>query len=191
QSEHAPDTALTELAVRGLGVEWPELRPPGPDDDLAEATGPLLDPGRRLGREALVVVIVAVDHELRLRVVELGPERPDGRVAAMLAGAEPWVVPDRERAPGGARGEVALQPAALGRAGVAAADLIAVGVEDDHVPVAEVARPPRHAARRGRCAEVVAEGCRAVRLPIGIAGHGQDRPVLEPAPGRRAAGGEG
>ena len=56
---------------------------------------------------------------------------------AVDAGAEPRVVPVRERAAGGVRREVGLEPARLRRVALAATDLAAVRVEHDHVPGAE------------------------------------------------------
>ena len=69
--------AMAELAVRRGAAELPQLRAAGPDDDLADPAGPFLLAARVLRREPLVVVVVAVDHELRAVLVEQVPERRD------------------------------------------------------------------------------------------------------------------
>ena len=70
-------------------------RPAGPDDELADARCLVLAAGRILRPEPLVVVVVPVDDDVGAGPVERVPERPDRGVVAVLAGAEPRVVPDR------------------------------------------------------------------------------------------------
>src|SRR4051812_15441851 len=67
-----------KLAVRAAGDERTLLGAAGPHDELTDATLAVLMPARVLWRESLVVVIVAVDDEVRTGRVERTPERPDG-----------------------------------------------------------------------------------------------------------------
>ena len=69
-----------------------------------------------LGCEALVVVVVAGQHDVRARVVQGLPERCS-RVAAVVPGAEARVVPVGERAGRWVGGEVRAQPALLAEPG--------------------------------------------------------------------------
>ena len=78
--------------------EAAQHRAAGPDDELAHAPRLVLAPGRILRSEPLVVVVVPVDDDIGAGPVERVPERPDRGVAAVLAGAEPRVMPDRQRA---------------------------------------------------------------------------------------------
>ena len=68
---------------------------------------------RVLRREPLVVVVVAVQDEVGAGVVQDVPERRDRRVVAVLAAAEPRLVPHRERAPGVAAAQVLAEPLEL------------------------------------------------------------------------------
>jgi hypothetical protein len=56
----------------------------------------------------------------------------------VLAGAEPGVMPDRDRAAGIVGGQVGGEPPTLRRRALAALDRGAVRVEDDDVPAAEI-----------------------------------------------------
>ena len=158
----------------------------GPDHELAQAPRLVLAPGRILGPEPLVVVIVAVDDDIRAGPVERVPERPHRGVAAVLAGTEPRVMPDRHRAHGGRRLEVGRQPATLGGLRAAAADEGAVRIEDDHVPRAEVVGVPTLAVRGGPLSEIVEVPGEILGLPVMVPGGGPG-PVQVAAPGRRVA----
>jgi hypothetical protein len=85
---------------------------------------------------------VAVHDDVGTGPVERRPERPDGEVVAVLAGAEPRLMPDRERTAGVACVEVRGQPVTLGGFAVTAFDLAAIRVEDDDVPATEIERIP-------------------------------------------------
>ena len=89
-------------------------------------------------REPLVVVVVAGEDDVGTAAAERRPERAEGGVRAVQAGAEARVMHVRDRAAGRIRGEIRGEPALLRRAALAAAGGAAVGVQDDDVPVAEV-----------------------------------------------------
>ncbi len=74
------------------------LLPARADDELANPAREVESAARGLRGEALVVVVVPDEHEVGVRVVERLPERGVRRVASVLAGGEPRVVPVRERA---------------------------------------------------------------------------------------------
>ena len=63
-----------------------------------------------LGGEPLVVVVVAVEHELGAARVQRVPQRADRAVVPVLATAEPRLMEQRQRAAGVARGEVLTEP---------------------------------------------------------------------------------
>src|SRR4051812_7660247 len=90
-----------KLAVRTAVEERPLLGAAGPHDELPDPAVAVLMPGRILRREPLVVVIVAVHDQVRAGRIERLPEGLDRLGIAVDAGAEPRVVPDRERAQGG------------------------------------------------------------------------------------------
>src|SRR6185503_4221340 len=187
QSEHAVDRGVTELAVRCLALELAEHGAAGSHDELAKAAGPGLDAGGVLRRKPLVVVIVAVDHKLGVRRVQGVPERGNPRVVPVLAGAEPRVMPDRERAVGRAGRQVVGEPFALRRRRSAAANLVAVRIEDDDVPRPEIHRVPGHALRRCRRYEVVPVAPRVGGVPVVVPGGRQEGPIADATPCRLVA----
>ena len=130
-------------------------------------------------REALVVVAVTRQQDLRLGVLEGLPERLHEVVAAVVAGAVARVVPVGERAVGRVRRQVRPQPALLlgaGRAGHARA----VRVECDQVPCAQVEAVVALAARaRGAVGDAG-----AVEV-VEIAGRGAALVVAEDRAGDR------
>src|SRR5215207_5021972 len=67
--EDAMGDGVANHAVRLRRAERPERRAARPHDELADA-GRARDTGRRLGSEPLVVVVVAVEDELRVRVLQ-------------------------------------------------------------------------------------------------------------------------
>src|SRR5262245_13500352 len=142
QLEDAMRDRRADEAVRRIRVgERPERRTAGADDELADAVR-IRVRRRVLRREALVVVVVAVDDDVGAGRNERLPERPGDRVAAVKPRREARMVPDRECAAGVACREVRGEPAALLGIGTAAANLRAVGVEHDDVPGREVIRIP-------------------------------------------------
>src|SRR5713101_2149405 len=81
---------------------------------------------RRLRGEALVIMVVAADHDIGVGFVKRLEERLSGEVVAVrAAGTEERLVPVGERASGGMRGEIGSEPFFLGRTGFAAANILA------------------------------------------------------------------
>ena len=115
EPDHAEGARDADLAVGGDRREVAQHRAAGPDDELADAGGLVLAAGRILRPEPLVIVVVAVDDDVRPGPVERVPERPDRGVVAVHARAEPRVVPDRHRALGGRSLRGRLEPATLRR----------------------------------------------------------------------------
>ena len=160
QRDHAVGVRAQDLArrpARGAGGRRPQRRAAGADGERADA-------GRVGGsdavhrREAFVVVLVTVQHDVDTRVVQRVPRVRHRRdTGCVLAGAEPWVMPHRRRAHGRVRGEVAAQPRELFRVG----RHVDVAVEHDDVPARLVVAVPTLRARAGRVAEVV-----VVRPPV-------------------------
>jgi hypothetical protein len=85
--------------------------------------------------EALVIVVMAADHDIGVGVVERLEKRPNSEVVAVgAAGAEERLVSVGERAGDRMRGEIGTQPFFLGRTGFVAPDVLALAVEHDNVP---------------------------------------------------------
>ena len=140
----------------------------GADDERADA----LERGK-----PLVVVVVAGEDDVGTAAAERRPQRAEGGVRAVQAGAEARVVHVRDGAGGRIRSEVRGEPALLRRAALAAAGGAAVGVQDDDVPVAEVVG----VVARAREAEVRDRSVRVAGAVLVIAECGA-RPAAEPAP---------
>src|SRR5205814_6667480 len=70
--------------------------------------------------------------------VEIAPERVVLRIAPVLPGGEPPLVPIGEGAVRGVSSEIGAEPSLLRRTEAAAADVGAVGVEGDQVPAGTV-----------------------------------------------------
>ena len=167
-------------ADRGEGAGLPAA---GADHELADAVLRIGLAGRVLRRETLVVVVVPRQHDVRSGGVEGPPERVEGGVVAVRPRGEAGVMPVGERAGPGVGGEVVGQPAELRRARAAAADVGAVGVEDDDVPGAEVVAVPALGAVARRRSEVVEVAGGAGGLILVVARRrAQER--LQPSPGR-------
>src|SRR5439155_8861960 len=117
------------------------------------------------------------------------PERSHlGGAAVGVVGDEAGLVPVGQRALRGMGGEVGPQPLLLLRA-LAAADVVAVGIEDDNVPGARVVAVPALPLRPGGGPEVVEVGGGAGREVLVVADR-RAGPALETAPGRPVAAGE-
>ena len=125
--------------------------------------------GRAVGclqREAFIVLVVRIDHDLRTGGVQVVPQRFHRRVA--LSGApreEARVMPVGNRAARRARGEIAAEPLLLRRAcgGRDAA------VQHHDVPVAQVVAVVALAGCPGRRAEIVEIRLRAALLVLDLA----------------------
>ena len=123
----------------------------GTDHELDHAVRAVEPVARALRREALVVVVVSVEDDVRPGPVEDAPEGADVLVLLVKSRGVARMVIGREDAAVRMAVEVATQPARLARSGPAA-DPGAVRVEDDHVPASELAGCTSRAsgARLGR-----------------------------------------
>ena len=76
QFEDAEGDVVAHLGIRRDRPEGEQpLAAPGPDDDFADAVGRIQRTRRGLGREPLIVVVMAVEHELDSGVVQRAPQR--------------------------------------------------------------------------------------------------------------------
>ncbi len=186
QPEHPVGVVVAHQAVGAGAADPTELLAPGADDDLGEAVDRVRRAGRVLGGEPLVVVVVAVEHQLRTGVVEVLPELRGLGVVAVRPRAEPGVVPHRQRAPGPAGLEVPGQPADLGRPRPAAADEAAVAVQQHHVPGPDVQAAVGAARAAGSPAEEREVRRGGAALVLVVAGD-RERPLPEAPPRRGVA----
>src|SRR5256886_2794422 len=113
--------AVVYLAVRRRSaVEAVDPDSAGADRELPDADLGIGGATGLLRGEALVDLVVRIDHDLRPGGVEIVPQRLHGVVHRRLAvagrGAEARSVPHGERALGGVGREVGLEPLLLGRA---------------------------------------------------------------------------
>ena len=107
----------------------------GAGDDLPDAVRVRGAARVELG-EALVVVLVSVEHHVRVGCVQVVPERPDRSVGGGARRIE-GMMEVRQRASVRMRGEVVREPDLL-RAPGFAGHVAAIGVERDQVPWADV-----------------------------------------------------
>src|SRR5262249_40906748 len=160
------------------------------DHELADSAGTVDLPARRAGGEALVVVVVSGEDDVRPRGVEVLPEGCGDRIVPVETGREPRVVPVGERAPGPMRREAATKPPLLGRARPAASDRGAVGVQRDEMPRADVEGVVPLPGRTGRLPEVL-EVAGRVRRPVLVVAGGGVGDRLHATPGRCVGDAEG
>ena len=183
QRQYAVRIAVAHLAVR-------DCRPESVVAPAARADNELADAERISGAvgvlrpESLVVVLVSAEDDIRAVVGQRLPDRlHEGLVAVRRAGAEPRMVPVRQRAGGGVGGKIRAQPGLLRRSGAAAADGRAVAVERDDVPRADlVAVVPQRRVAGGR-AEIAVVAARVRRHVVMVAGRGT-RVGFARSPGR-------
>src|SRR5215213_11705433 len=71
--QYAPRVAVADLAVGLSGTEPVQPAAAGADHELANAVDGIRQSGGILGREALVLVVVTVDDDVRSRGVERLP----------------------------------------------------------------------------------------------------------------------
>ncbi len=172
---------VADLAVGHRVIEGAKRCAPGPHDERTDPRGVVARAGRVLGGEHLVVVVMAADHDVRVVLEQGSPERVEARVAAVLAGAEPRMVPDSHRAAGAILPEVVDEPPGLLRIRAAAAHAFAVGVEDQDVPRAHGRAVPGPAIRPRRRSEIIDVARRAGGLPVMVPGDWQrPRAVASP-----------
>src|SRR4029453_18735461 len=111
QFEHAMVARVTGDAVAvDLAGEAVELLAAGTDDELPQPVGCIGVTGGVHGRKALIVMVVAVDVNVRPGVVQILPEPLTPWVVSMIGSrAEPRLVPDRGRAGGGVGRQVGAE----------------------------------------------------------------------------------
>jgi len=168
-----------DLAVGRRRAERQPWCAAGADHELADAVDGIMVAEWVLRGEALVVVIVAVEHQVGTGGVERVPERTDGPGLAFVAGGEPWVVPEGEGAAGRVGSQVGPEPGRLG----CTVDRSAVAVQGGQVPGAEPEGVPGLDRRCGPGAEVPVVPDRPGRLVLVVA-RGRVGALDEPAPGR-------
>src|SRR3954452_16840821 len=167
--QNSPGAVVADLAVRDRWSERAAVAgAAGAGDDLAD-TVRVGDTARALRCEALVVVLVAVEHDVCVSGVEVVPDRAPERVTAMRrARRPPWLVPVREDARVRVCREVLLEPGLLGAAGAGVDG--GTGCQRDQMPGAQVVRVVRRGDMRTEVGEVpgrardvvfVISGCRA------------------------------
>ena len=158
----------------------------GPDHELDHAMCAVEPVASSLRREALVVVVMSVEDDVRTGPVENAPEGADVLVLLVKSRGVARMVVGRENAAVRMAVEVATQPARLARSGPAAHPG-AVRVEDDHVPASELAAVPAAPPVPGSPGDVAAPvevaevAARVGRLELVVA-RDRDRLLLEAAP---------
>ena len=154
QLEHAELRVLSELPVRERPGERVERPAAGAHHELADAVLRVAHLRRRLEGVALIDVVVAREDDVDVVRVEHLPERVVVREVSRRAGREPGLVPVGQRARRMVRGEVVPEEGHLRRRRAAAADVRAVGVERDQVPLADVEAVPAPGRVAGPASEV-------------------------------------
>src|SRR5215207_5038972 len=156
--------------------------------ELADALLGVCPPLRVLRGEALVVVLVAGEDHVGVRLIERLPQllHPPGSGAMFLPGAEAWMVHISEGAPRLVVGsEVLLEPPRLGGTR-ATADLLAVAVEGYHVPGPELVGVVSSLGVACGLTEVLKVASGPFGVVLVVAGDGLGAP-LEPSPRRLVA----
>src|SRR5450755_1965852 len=130
---------ITDFAIRMRIAEGPLILTARASHKFADAP---LGVGFAVGileSESLVVVVVSTNDDVGIRVVESLPKRFEfGIVAVLGAGAEQRLVKISQSAGGRMRGEICAEPFFFARTGITAADLRALAIQDDDVPVAQL-----------------------------------------------------
>src|SRR5690348_1511925 len=165
--QHARCCGVADDTVRPDRPEPVMTLAAGPHDELADARR-VSAPGGILRGEALVVVVVPVEHDIGVGGEQIPPERVINWVVAVLAGAESRLMPVREDARRGMLAQVGREPPLFRGAGRTAADEVAFGVQRDEVPPPQVIAvvTPAWVAGGGPEVAVVAAGIAAQVLVI-------------------------
>src|SRR4029453_11503034 len=85
QLQHSPTSVVADLAVGKRSGKVRELRPTGADDELAHATSRIHDAVRALRSEALITVIVRIDHHVGAGLVQRAPYHLHVRITPVRA----------------------------------------------------------------------------------------------------------
>src|SRR4051812_9693553 len=128
---------MPKLAIGLDGAEAPLTPAADAHDELADAVRQVELLVRILGGEALVIVVMAAQDDVRPGVVQILPEHTVRGEIATAARTPAGLVPQGQDASGGMGGQVRLEPLLLGAAR-GAADVGTLGVEGDNMPGAEV-----------------------------------------------------
>src|SRR5260370_34341275 len=128
--QHAEGAVAADFTRRLRFAKASLIFAAGADDELTYAAGRVGNSVRVLRGETFVVVIVAVQYNVRAGRVKVIPEILHFRtVAVFIAGPEPRHMPKGQRAAGPVPLEVLSQPLFLRRAFAAAANLRALAVK--------------------------------------------------------------
>src|SRR5690348_10986693 len=138
--EEPEGVVVPDLTVRPDCGEVSVGFPTRSHDELPNAARRIEPTARVLRRESFVLMVVANEDELRVRVVEVLPKRRERAVIADATRAVTGVVPECQGATVRAGCQVVLEPDLLGRPGAAAAHFGAAGVQSDQMPRPEVER---------------------------------------------------
>ena len=137
EPQHAGDSGSSHLAVRLGRRDGARPHPARAHRELPDPPLRIEHPGRTLRREALVQLVVRVEHERGAGGVEIVPERLDLGAHGCPRRAEAGEVPDGEDALLGVRGQVGLEPLLLRRPRGRRGD-VPVAVQHDDVPGTEI-----------------------------------------------------
>ena len=157
QLEDAVGRGVAHLAVwRDRGDRGVVLAA-GADDELADPAGRVGDPGGGLLGEALVDVVMAVQHDVCVGGIQRVPQR-SCVLGGAPAGAKQRDVEAGKRARRTVRRQIRRKPAALRARWRAATRIATVGIQDHHMParadIEAVVALPRLAGRRTPVREV-------------------------------------
>src|SRR5437660_5192967 len=105
---------ISYFAVRLDRPEGGEVPAAGSDDEFPNPARRVARTAGVLRRESLILVRVAGQHQVGVRIIEVCPPRREvGVMALVLIGGKPRVMPVGKRALRSVRGEVGLQPSLL------------------------------------------------------------------------------
>src|SRR5882724_7968769 len=167
-AEHAADADLTVRPEDRIGAV--QAAPTRARDDLADAVGEIEVSGRVGLRETLIIVHVAIEDQVRMRGVQVVPERQCGGAGGERARRriEPGVMPHRENAFPRRPREIGLEPQLLSGAYRGRHERV-VAVQHHDVPRPDVDAVVAEAARPGRGAKVVPRAVRVAQAVIVVA----------------------
>ena len=181
--QDAEGCGIAHFAVGFCFPEGAVILAAGAHDEFANAARGICSAIRRLRGEALVIVIVAGDHDVGVGFVESLEKRLNGEIVAVGAtGTEERLVPVGEGAGGGMGREIGAQPFFLRRSGFAAADILTFAVEHDDVPGSEFVAVVTGLLVARSCSEIVEIGCRTSGMKLMIA-RGRPRAGFYATPG--------
>src|SRR5258708_9163896 len=153
--QHSPGTAVSGFSGWQRRPETAQPRATCPNHKFTNAVFLVLQPFRILWRKTFVIVIVAVQHQVGVSSVEIVPERRQlGGIAMLGAGTKKRDMPKRQNTLAGIMLEILAQPPFFRRTLLTAANLRALTVESDDVPVTEFKAVVKMAGRSRGSPEV-------------------------------------